>query len=184
MKGGKTFLFILGAALYLTACAGAPSEKAEEVRAAPPEQPPKGGLLRIGPEKSPLREAPPENLPPEARSYLETLARAFRSGDRDFLLSQGEASFEAEVRPFYDEASYLALLYRIGPYGEDNSQADQNIPRLFPDEIDHIEYVDWEERGPLLEIRGRLIHRGGSPLPCLIMLVWKLPEPKIQGLFP
>jgi hypothetical protein len=115
---------------------------------------------------------------------LETLARAFRGGDRAFLLSQGEAFFEAEVRPAYDEASYLALLYRIGPYGEDNFRAESNVPRLFPEEIDHIEYAGWEEQGPLLEIRGRLIRKAGPPLPCLILLVWKLPEPKIQGRFP
>jgi hypothetical protein len=184
MKGGKRFLCILGAALYLTACVGAPPEQDGEARAAPPEQPPEGGPSRTGLEKSPLREAPLENLPPEARAYLETLARAFRSGDRAFLLSQGEASFEAEVRPAYDEASYLALLYRIGSYGEDNFQGPTNTPTLFPEEIDRIEYTDWEERGPLLEIRGRLIRREKPPLPCLIMLIWKLREPKIQGRFP
>jgi hypothetical protein len=133
---------------------------------------------------------------------LETLAGAFRSRDRDFLLSQGEAAFEAEVRPAYDEESYLALLYRIGPYGDDSSYgdhgsyrddgsygddgswADPKAVRLFPEEIDRIEYGDWEERGPLLEIRGRLIRRGEPPLPCLVMLIWKLREPKIQGRFP
>jgi hypothetical protein len=185
MKVGILWAVMVGAVLYLTACAGGPERTLPgKARPAVPEQPPEGGPSGAGPAESPSEEIPPESLPPEARSYLETLARAFRGRDRDFLLSQGEAQFEAEVRPFRDEESYLALLYRTGPYGEDSSWEDTRTPRLIPDEILRIEYLDWRERGPLLEIRARLIRREGTPLPCLIMLVWKLQEPKIQGRFP
>jgi hypothetical protein len=185
MKGGILLAAMMGAVLYLTACAGGPERVLPgKARSASPEQPPEGGPSGARPGESPSAEIPPETLPPEARSYLETLARAFRGRDRDFLLSQGEAQFEAEVRPVCDEESYLALLYRIGPYAEDNSREDAKTPRLIPDEILRIEYLDWGEQGPLLEIRARLVRREGTPLPCLIMLVWKLQEPKIQGRFP
>jgi hypothetical protein len=115
---------------------------------------------------------------------LETLSTAFRGRDRAFLIAQGEAQFEAEVRPYYDEEIYLAFLYRVGPNGTEGAVADIRVTRLFLDEIVRLEYADWEEQGPLLEIRGRLVRREGPPLPCVIMLVWRLREPKILGRFP
>ena len=51
-------------------------------------------------------------LPPEAWDYLETLAKAFREKDKAFLISQGEAQYEKELRFTLDEEIYLALLYR------------------------------------------------------------------------
>ncbi|MDR1057988.1 MAG: hypothetical protein LBL43_00420 [Treponema sp.] len=123
-------------------------------------------------------------LPPEAKSYLELLSGAFRRQDGDFLLAQGETQFERELRPRFDEASYLALLYRCGAYAEEGPIRRPGTPRLFPGEIRRIEYLGWEERGPLLEIRGRLVTQGGDAVPCVIMLIWRLREPKIQGLYP
>jgi hypothetical protein len=122
-------------------------------------------------------------LPPEAKSYLRILSRAFRDQDAGFLLSQGESRFEAEVKPHYDDESYLALLYRAGSYGSEAPREEISRPRLSPEEISHIEYSSWEERGPLLEIRGRIITRAET-VPCVIMLIWRLTEPKIQGLYP
>jgi hypothetical protein len=175
-------LWLTLGALYLAGCAGLAPE-----RSGPgPETPPPGPSAKPSPERpegGSFRERPPESLPEEARSYLESLSRAFRNRDRDFLLAQGETQFEREVRPFYDEESYLALLYRIGPYSRDGLR-ENAVPRLSPEEISRIEYGDWEEGGPHLAIRGRLIRRGGDPLPCLIMLIWKLREPKILGRFP
>jgi hypothetical protein len=144
-----------------------PAEKPEGTFAAPPHE----GL-------------PWEGLPPGVRAYLTELAEAFARQDASFLLAQGEAQFEAEVRPRYDEGDYLALLYRAGPYGEDSPRSAAERIRLEVREISGVEYTGWEERGPLLEIRGRLIRRGGPPVPCVIMLVWKLWEPKILGIFP
>jgi hypothetical protein len=165
-------------ALYLAGCAGVAPEKAEPLPDAPPPALPERR------EPAPVRKAFPENLPPEAQAYLENLSRAFRNRDREFLLTQGEAHFEAEVRPFYDEEVYLALLYRVGPYAQDRPRQDLHFPRLSPEEVDHIEYTAWEERGPYLEIQGNLARRGKEPLPCCIVLIWKLREPKIQGRFP
>jgi hypothetical protein len=125
-------------------------------------------------------------LPPEAREYLEILAEAFRRQDRDFILAQGEAHYDSSIRPYYDEGQYLAMLYRSGPYsgeGAGYSPGDGEFPQLNPGVIRGIEYLSWEEQGPLLEIRGRLLS-GADAIPCVIRLVWKLREPKIQGIYP
>jgi hypothetical protein len=169
---------VLSAAVFtiLSACAGGPVP--EEIPAAAPvrETVPAGTDDRL--------DTPGfGGLPPEARAYLRELSRAFRDQDTAFLLRQGERQFEADVRPRRDDESYLALLYRAGPWGTDAPRAAAEVPRLFPGEIRYIEYSDWEERGPLLEIRGRLVTRTGV-IPCVIMLIWRLVEPKIQGLYP
>ena len=122
-------------------------------------------------------------LPPEARDYLETLAKAFREKDRAFLVSQGEAQYEKELRFTLDEEIYLALLYRIGPYSKDThwQSAGASPPRLDTSKVRSIEYTEWEERGPMLEIKGRLYVQNSPPIPCTLILVWRLPEPKILG---
>jgi hypothetical protein len=123
-------------------------------------------------------------LPPEAGAYLKTLARAFETHDLGFLIAQGETRYETENRRRYDEETYLAMLYRVGPSTEDNTWKPRALPRLDCREIRTIEYLSWTEQGPLLEIRSRLIPRTGSPIPCEILLAWKLVEPKIEGVNP
>jgi hypothetical protein len=130
-----------------------------------------------------LNEPAFSKLPAEAREYLERLARAFRSQEESFLLSQGEPLFEAENRPRYDDETYLALLYRTGVYAADSPRMSKDIPRLAPANVSHIQYLSWEENGPLLEIKAQLVGKDGTITPCLIMLVWRLREPKIEGLF-
>jgi hypothetical protein len=124
------------------------------------------------------------DLPPEARTYLAAISRAFRSQDKEFLLAQGEKTFEAEVKPWYDDESYLAMLYRSGHYAVDAPSEKSRMSRLEPAAIRDIEYIDWEERGPMIEIRGRLAYKDGSTVPCKIILVWKLTEPKVLGIYP
>ena len=151
--------------------AAAPSQKTEKAPAPAVRVPPGNGL-----------GAPRfRNIPPEARDYLETLAEAFRKKDREFLASQGEGQYEKELRSRLDEEIYLALLYRIGPYSEDSPWQSQSPPRLDTSTVQGIEYSDWKENGPMLEISGRLYLSGGGVLPCRIVLVWRLPEPKILG---
>ncbi|MDR3174842.1 MAG: hypothetical protein LBU19_11365 [Treponema sp.] len=173
---------VLLLSLLAAGCAGfrpGPSQSPEtpprENPAKQPEAPVSGGPAGTG-----------ENLfwarvPPEAQAYLAELARAFARQDTAFLLAQGEAQFEAEVRPRYDEENYLAMLYRVGPYGEDESPA--GIDRLRPAEIKGIEYTDWEERGPMLRVRGRLI-TAGAKIPCAILFNPRLKTPKILGAYP
>jgi hypothetical protein len=124
-----------------------------------------------------------KNLPAEARAYLERLAEAFSAQDEAFLLAQGEPQFEAENRPRHDKENYLALLYRIGVYATDSPRVSEAPPQLVPSAISHVQYLSWEEKGPLLEIKARLAGKDGTTIPSLIMLVWRLREPKIEGLF-
>ena len=124
------------------------------------------------------------DLPPEAKEYLETLAGAFRKRDKGFLISQGEAQYERELRSRYDEGTYLALLYRIGPYSEDMEWKSPAPVQLDTSTVQAIEYSGWEEKGPMLEIKGRLYFVNSVHLPCAIMLVWRLPEPRILGEWP
>jgi hypothetical protein len=122
------------------------------------------------------------NLPIEAKRYLKNLSEAFRKKDREFLISQGEAQYEKELRPVLDEGSYLALLYRAG---SQDSEWDSTVPlKLDISAIKSIEYTKWEEYGPMLEISGVFHLENSKPLPCRIMLVWRLLEPKILGEWP
>lgn len=123
-------------------------------------------------------------LPPEARAYLAAVSRAFRNQDTQFLLAQGEKTFEAEVKPRYDDEAYLALLYRSGPYAADTPWGKGQTAKLEPSAIRGIEYIDWEEQGPMLAIQGRLIPKSGAAIPCKIILAWRLTEPKILGVYP
>jgi hypothetical protein len=159
--------------LFLAACAGLAPDNARPV----------------GDAGNSYTSHPPLSLPPEAQSYLADLSRAFRAGDGDFLLSQGEALFEAQIRPAYDAETYLALLYRAGPLAgnapaEITARAGDSLPRLNYRQIRGIEYSGWAEEGPLLRIQGRFLTRNGEAIPCEILLVWKLVEPKVLGVFP
>jgi len=121
------------------------------------------------------------SLPPEARDYLAVLAEAFRKTNKDFLVSQGEPQYEQDLRSRYDEETYLALLYRIGPYSEDSEWKSASLERLEYSQVKSIEYLSWDEQGPMLDIKGRLCFQNGSTLPCRIVLAWRLIEPKILG---
>jgi hypothetical protein len=171
---------VWAAALLLGACLNT-----GEARKIPPEEknpalPAAGsaGVPGNGLDRAAFRE-----LGPETRICLEALSRAFASQDREYLLSQGEENYEAAVRPYYDEGSYLALLYRAGAYASDSLWEKGRRPFLEPGEIRGIEYLDWEEQGPMLVIRGRLTTKTEA-LPCKIVLAWRLRTPKILGAYP
>jgi hypothetical protein len=170
----------MGILCLLWACATAPeSPELPQKRAPAPE-----AENPVPEEAEVLKDPRFIALPPEDQSYLKNLSRAFREHDRAFLLTQGESQFEAEVKPYYDEETYLALLYRIGPYAEEDPRGDNRMPRLIVGDLSHIEYLDYAEEGPVLEIRGRLFLRSGGSLPCRIILLRRLLEPKIIGFFP
>jgi hypothetical protein len=152
-----------------------PESSPVEAPAKQPESPAAG----TAPGKAPRWE----RMPPGAWDYLTELARAFARQDTAFLLAQGEPQFEAAVRPYYDEENYLAMLYRVGPYGENNSPDSTDRNRLKPGEIRGIEYTDWEERGPMLKVQGYLI-AGAAKIPCVIFFNPRLRTPKILGAYP
>ena len=122
-----------------------------------------------------------QSLPQEARDYLKILAAAFRSRDKEFLISQGETQYEKDLRFQYDDETYLAMLYRIGPYSQDLEWKSSTPPKIDVLSIQAIEYGEWEEKGPMIDIKGRLHVRNSNPVPCGIMLIWRLNEPKILG---
>ena len=124
------------------------------------------------------------SLPAGARSYLQRLAFAFREQDKKFLLDQGETVFETEVRPHYSEEEYLALLYRADSYAKESPSMKNELPKLIIKNIRDIKYTGYTEHGPLLEIRGHFTMKDDSLLPCLLVLIWQLPEPRIRGYFP
>jgi hypothetical protein len=101
-----------------------------------------------------------------------------------FLINQGEPQYEEQLRPLWDAESYLAMLYRCGDWAPGRAGASNEIPRLNPREIREIEFLAWEERGPLVEIRGNLITTAGTRIPCGIVFNPRLDEPKILGLYP
>jgi hypothetical protein len=165
-------------ALLLGACVNT-----GEARKTPPEEkspalPAAGGVPGNGLDREAFRKLGPETL-----SCLEALSRAFAGQDREYLLSQGEENYEAAVRPYYDEGSYLAMLYRVGAYAAESPWDSGRRPRLEPGEIRGIEYLDWEEQGPMLVIRGRL-RTETETLPCKIVLAWRLRTPRILGAYP
>ncbi|MDR1252140.1 MAG: hypothetical protein LBK62_08220 [Treponema sp.] len=178
--------FITAAALLMAAlmlsCAQSPRAVESAVPAASisPAEPP---AATATPPENMLNGPAFKNIPGEAKDYLERLSRAFLFQDESFLLAQGESQFEAEIRPRYDKEIYLALLYRIGVYAADSPRVGGQPLRLTPAAIRHIQYLSWKENGPLLEIKARLIDKNGTTTPCLIMLIWRLREPKIEGLF-
>ena len=179
----RKFLTLFLLVFFFGSCAVlSPRSKETLPAAAPPEQ--------AG--KNPERPAPGDgldtpvfrNLPGEAKEYLQSLSGAFRRGDRNFLIAQGEAQYEKELRSPLDEETYLALLYRIGPYSEGAEWKTSSPPLLNISVIAGIEYTGWTENGPMLEISGRIHLQNDDPIPCRIILVWRLPDPKILGEWP
>ncbi|MDR2177474.1 MAG: hypothetical protein LBP20_05465 [Treponema sp.] len=181
ISAAKIALFAVVLLLVFAGCAGLPPETAvpEAVSTPAPESPAAG-------EDSDYSPKLPPGLPVEAGEYLQALARAFSTADRDFLLAQGESQFEAENRGRYDEESYLALLYRVGPLSGDRASVPVGVetPRLNPAQIRRIEFAGWEEQGPALIISARLITKTGEAIPCQLTLLWRLREPKILGVYP
>ena len=179
----REYLSILALACLFASCVSQQTHEKETVPAAAP-------AAEIKKTPSPTERLPSgneldspqfRNLPPEAKDYLETLAEAFQKKDKEFLVSQGESQYEKELRSRLDEETYLALLYRIGPYSEDSPWKPPTPQRLNASLIRAIEYTEWGENGPMLDIYGRLYLSNGDSLPCRIVLVWRLPEPKILG---
>jgi hypothetical protein len=170
------FLWLGLAALLFAGCAAlgpgqkdsGPSENTASAAAA--SQAPDSPLATVSPTGR-LDDPAFKGLAPEALDYLGALAQAFAGQDTAFLIAQGEVQYEAQLRHLYDEGAYLAMLYRTGP-------------DLIPQEIQGIEYISWEEQGPMLEIHGRLISIKGKASPCVIMFNPRLREPRILGLYP
>jgi hypothetical protein len=119
-------------------------------------------------------------LPAPVRLYLKELSRAWRTGDEAFLLAQGEDGYAESMRPRVRTSRYLALLYQAGPY-TDSADWEYGVYDIVPDAIAGIQFLDYEEQGPVLVISARLLHKNGIFIPCTIHLLWRLLDIKIIG---
>jgi hypothetical protein len=121
-------------------------------------------------------------LPADIRDYLLNLSAAFAAHNTAYLLDQGESEYERIVKGGVDDDEYLALLYRAGAYAED---AEWLSPfALDVSKISFIDYTAWRERGPVLEVDGIMYMDNGPPFLFSIMLLWRLGNPKILGIYP
>lgn len=120
-------------------------------------------------------------LEPEIKTYLTELADAFINARTEFLLSQGEADYHQRNYPLFEHDEYLALLYRIGPYATEKPDSLNKLPVLDTKTVQSITYTGWDERGPLIEVRGILQLKDGQDIPCKLLLLWKLEDIRILG---
>jgi hypothetical protein len=122
------------------------------------------------------------NLSTDTRDYLVSLARAFKEEDRNYLIHQGEEQYAHRIQGRYSEEEYLALLFRVGPYSKESPFGPETTVRLDVHTVMGLRFTGWEDRGPVLEFRGTLKKKDGTELPCRILVLWKLREPKILGM--
>lgn len=160
------------------------------------ERPPKSPETSTALLKEPIPEASPpsieresgldqgifSSLSTETRDYLGSLARAFKKQDGEYLLNQGEERYAQRMRNRYSEEEYLALLFRVGPYAKESPFDPETTVRLDVHSVMSIRFTGWEDRGPVLEIRGILKKKDRTELPCRILVLWKLRSPKILGM--
>ncbi|MDR2802977.1 MAG: hypothetical protein LBB22_01645 [Treponema sp.] len=123
-----------------------------------------------------------KELPVGVSDYLLKLAAAFAVRDAGFLLSQGEDEYETLIRNNVSAGEYLAMLYRAGAFADD---APWGSPReLDLNRIAYIDYTEWRERGPILEVDGKIYMDSGHPLIFSVKVLWRLSVPKILGAYP
>jgi len=123
-------------------------------------------------------------MDPYALDYLKRIADAVRIKDTEFLLSQGESWYEERHRPNLDSSSYLAYLYRLGPFSKDSPADPDALPLVLPSQIRAVRFTAWDSRGPVLEVRGAFALTDGKTIPFTIDLLWKLDPPRIIGMEP
>ncbi len=174
-------IIILALSLIWASCAGSPPGREPGKSQAPVERKREASSAPIERPTTGLEAEVFADLPDGVAAYLELIAEAVRKRDADFLLSQGERDYAARVRAMVDDASYLALLYRVGPYSAEKPFDDERPPRLDVRRLRAIRYTGWEERGPVAEVRALLILSEGPAFPCRITVLWKLSAPRIIG---
>jgi hypothetical protein len=164
----------------LESCAGAPPAASPQKPTIETSQPraSRGKVERPG---TGLEASIFADLPEGVRAYLERLAQAVREHDAKFLLAQGEPNYARRLRPQLDDETYLALLYRVGPYAVERPTDSERPLRLSAAKLRAIRYTGWDDRGPVVEVRGVLALDGEAPLPCRISVLWKLSEPRLIG---
>jgi len=165
----------------------APQIPEEPTTTEPGKSPGKAPDVKVIPEHTAdngLASAAFSTMDPYALDYLERIAEAVHTGDSRFLLSQGESWYEKRLKPNLDESSYLAYLYRIGPFSKESPADPDSIPHVSPSDIRSVRFTSWNTLGPILEIRGTFRFVDGKALPFTMNVLWKLDPPRILGLEP
>jgi hypothetical protein len=182
----KRFFPALILPLCLSACFSGPEQNRADMEKPRETIPASGGIdpqAGLRGEDSSLDSAAFAGCPPEALAYLRLLSRAFRNGDKAFLLAQGEEQYERDLRPGRDETEYFNLLYRIGPLAAEEPQETRLQKYLKVEDTGYISFKGWREKGPMIEVDAQ-IHGPEGLLPCRIILAWRLVDIKIIGLYP
>ncbi|MDR2305178.1 MAG: hypothetical protein LBE10_11410 [Treponema sp.] len=172
--------------LCLSACFSGPQQNGADMKKPGGTIPASGGIdpqAGLRGEDSSLDSAAFAGCPPEALAYLKLLSRAFGNEDKTFLLAQGEPQYERDLRPGMDETEYFNLLYRIGPLAMEDLQETRLQKYLKAEDAGYISFKGWSEKGPMIEVDAQ-IHGPEGPLPCRIILAWRLVDIKIVGLYP
>jgi len=125
-----------------------------------------------------------KKLSPEVLQYLQTLSDAFYTHDLPFLFNQAEAFYKKTYEGLYSSDEYLAMLYRIGPYSTESGLGDNKKPVLNLNEVLGITYTGWDEIGPVLEVRGKILLTNGKSEHSRLILLWRLGDIKIKGFEP
>jgi hypothetical protein len=126
----------------------------------------------------------PAGLDLSVRRYLENLVAAVRRGDGAYLAAQAEPNYAQRLASAWDRPSYLALLYRVGPYAADAPDAPDKPPRIDPLDLVDLKLDGFESYGPVIELSGRFVLRSGREIPCRITLLYRLDPPRVIGFEP
>ena len=76
------------------------------------------------------------------------------------------------------------MLYRIGTSSTESGLGDHTKPVLNLNEVLGITYTGWDEIGPVLEVRGKILLTNGKSEHARLILLWRLGEIKIKGFEP
>ncbi|WP_304225093.1 hypothetical protein [Gracilinema caldarium] len=180
---------ILGISIWLNACISAPyktSRITEPAKPAATKQTASASQASKGQQKpdTGLKDPAFKKLKPEVLVYLEKLGDAFSARDKDYILAQAEPYYRQTYSKLYETGEYLAMLYRIGPYSTESGYGETKRPILNLNDILGITYTGWDELGPVIEVRAKILFKNGKSEPCRLILIWRAGDIKIKGFEP
>lgn len=181
----KTAVFLL-ISLWMNSCTSVPSQTSSITKPAASKQIASTSQASKGQQKpdTGLKDPAFKQLKPEVLIYLEKLADAFSARDKDYILAQAEPYYHQTYSKLYETSEYLAMLYRIGPYSTESGYGETRKPVLNINDMLGITYTGWDELGPVIEVRGKIIFKSGKTETCRLILIWRAGDIKIKGFEP
>ncbi len=186
----RVFLSLAGGAVVaLGSCSSLHSRPPQEISAPAKSSPiapvektlPPASIPTVTRPKDGLEDARFASLPPELRVYLKKLSDAVGRQDTAFLSAQGEQNWQERYRQAFDQGRYLALLYRTGPYAQEQDATGPDMPSLAPHSLIGLRYEGFTDRGIVIEVRGFFVDRSGTRIPFDLFVMHRLAEPKLLG---